>query len=843
MPRPALFAGPNVASGPRTERSLRGASTSNTSVTNAVMPRLPESLGKLKGRSLDELRARGAQATRARLERLGLSSDLREPSDEAFRRLFDCGDTARDSVLGDELLRRFREEDCALAQALPGLRSLARTADAFRARCPQGAAATVAAAVQILAGVVKLGDHLVSFRTCPDWTLEHVSGKRAPRMHWSRIAFLDPYVAGDCKFTWELNRHQYFVTLGQAYLLTGDDRYASCIADHLSSWMDENPPKIGINWTSSLELALRSISWIWALSLVRHSPRLTGPLYLRALKLLYLHGRHIEHNLSTFFSPNTHLTGEALGLLYIGTAFPAFELARHWRELGTRILTEQLERQLFPDGVYFEQSTYYHRYTTDFYLHATLLTRNRAIEAKLDSLVDYLLYIARPNGTSPFVGDDDGGRLVMLAARPSNDFRDTLAIGAALLHRGDCAHVAGESVDELLWLCGPRGLEMYDGLTADTPTSTSRAFRDSGYFVMRESWNDAADWALIRCGPHASRCGAHAHADALAVELAIGGHTVFIDPGTYVYTASRAERDYFRSSAAHNTLTLDGRSSAEPAVSAFKWTSVPASRATAWVSREMFDLFVGEHDGFRRLASPAVHSRAIFFLKGEYWVICDRVRSQGPHHLALYWHWAPGIELLNDSTDGCRAVALDADEADVCARWFARGGRISCERSWTSTAYGTRTPSQVTVVRLDSKNTEEIVTLLAKCSAVSFEDCSWRALSGCEAGVLSVATASMRDTIVTGSTNDECAGLVTDGVWTWVRRSLAGEPLAFVMINGRRLRIDHRSTFQSDSVVDCAVGRRHADGWRVEVHGSGRQATTSLIADDDRESSCVASVE
>jgi hypothetical protein len=363
---------------------------------------------------------------------------------------------------------------------------------------------------------------------------------------------------------------------------------------------------------------------------------------------------------------------------------------------------------------------------------------------------------------------------------------------------------------------------------------------------MRESWNDTADWALIRCGPHASKFGAHAHADALAVELAIGGHSMFVDPGTYVYTASRAERDYFRSSAAHSTLTLDGRSSAEPAVSAFKWTSVPSSRATAWVTHEMFELFVGEHDGFRRLESPAVHSRAIFFLKGEYWVICDRVRSQGPHHLALYWHWAPGIELSNDSADGLSAVTFDADGPEVSARLFARGGQISCERAWTSTAYGTRTPSQVTVVRLDSEETEEIVTLLANSSALRFQDCSWRALSGCDAGVLTVATASMCDTIVTGSTDvSECQpdGLTTDGTWTWVRRSLAGEPLAFAIINGRRLSIDRRSTFQSDSVVDFAVGQRHADGWYVEVRGSGRQRATSLIADDHKESSCVVSVE
>ena len=806
---------------------------------------LPEYLGKLKGKSLDELRVRCAQAVRARLERLRLSNAIHEPSDKAFTRLFDCRGIADNAGLGDELLRRFREDEHELGKCFAGLHRPAHTADAFRARCPQSAKTTVAAAEQIVAGIVNLGDHPVSFGAHPDWTFEHVSHRRAPRIHWSRIAFLDPDIAGDCKFTWELNRHQYFVTLGQAYVLTGDDRYAACIMDHLQSWMNDNPPQMGINWASSLELALRSISWVWALSLIRDASCLTGALYLRALKFLYLQARHVEHYLSTYFSPNTHLTGEALGLLYVGTAFPAFTLAQRWRDLAVRILTEQLERQLFPDGVYFEQSTYYHRYTTDFYLHAQLLASHTGIHAKLGLLLDHLLHITRPNGTSPFIGDDDGGRLVMLGARSSNDFRDTLAIGAVVMRRGDCAYVAGNSVDELLWLLGSCGLDTYDGLTPTAPDVTSRAFRESGYFVMRESWDGSADWALMRCGPHAPRSAAHAHADALSVEFAIGGQPMLVDSGTYVYTASRAERDHFRSSAAHNTLTLDGRSSAEPAVSAFKWASVPSSHATAWVNHEIIDFFAGEHDGFCRLESPAMHSRAVFFLKGEYWVVCDRVRAHDSHHLALYWHWAPGVELSKDASDSVTAHCSGMHGPDVSARFFTRAGDVACKRSWTSTAYGTRAPSQVTVVRLDGSETEEILTLLAKSSAVRIRDCSWRALSGCDAGVLTVATASTRDTIVTGPTNAaelDGEGLITDGTWTWVRRSLAGEPVAFAIMNGRTLIIDNQCVFQADSVADCAVGQQNAGGWRVEVHGRGRR-TTSLMPNDHREVSCVASAE
>ena len=136
--------------------------------------------------------------------------------------------------------------------------------------------------------------------------------------------YLDAAVTGDKKIVWELNRHQYFITLGQAYWLTGDQRYAQTFVSHLDSWMDQNPPKLGINWASSLEVAFRSISWLWALYFFKDSPALTAPTFLRTLKFLYLQARHLETYLSTYFSPNTHLTGEALGLFYLGTLLPEF---------------------------------------------------------------------------------------------------------------------------------------------------------------------------------------------------------------------------------------------------------------------------------------------------------------------------------------------------------------------------------------------------------------------------------------------------------------------------------------------------------------------------------------
>lgn len=812
------------------------------------MPRRPEPSGKLRKRSFDELRVRFTQAAQARFEQLGLSRQIRLPTDTEFSRVFDCGGRP-DRADGAELLRQFRDDALELGKFIPGLSRPLVTAGLARSRCPRASHDTIEVAEGIAFGSIPLGGRVASVGTRPEWSLEPVSGKRTPATHWSRIPYLDPRVAGDCKFTWELNRHQYFLTLGRAYLLTGDERYASIIAAHLSSWMDDNPPQIGINWTSSLELAFRAISWIWALALIRHSPHLTSALYLRTLKYLYRHARHIERNLSTYFSPNTHLTGEALGLLYIGTAFPQFARAHQWRLEGRRILGEQLDRQLFADGVYFEQSTSYHRYTTDFYLHAELLTKAsglssaQAAEPRLHALLDFLLHITRPDGTAPLIGDDDGGRLVLLGQRAVNDFRDTLAIGAALARRGDCAFAADGAIEELIWLLGSKGLETYDHLRAFPPACTSRAFADSGYFVMRERWDSDADWGLVRCGPHTTRSGAHAHADALAIEVSIAGRPMLVDPGTYVYTAARADRDYFRSSAAHNTLTIDGASSAEPAATPFRWRSVPCSRASAWESTETFDFFEGEHDGYQRLDNPAIHRRAVFFLKGEYWVLRDRVESDGDHRVALRLHWAPDVAVSAVDTDILRADACGGG-APVTARFFARRGRLRCDAGWVSSAYGTRQPASVSIFDVDSEKTEDIVTLLGASSGLRVDDCAWRPGSDRRPGLLRVATPTAVDTILTGPTDGaDDPSIVSDAAWTWLRRSLDGELTAFALVRGSTLRLDGVPVFQTSDAVHHAVGLRDGDRWHVEVQPASASARFSLARPYSTVEPCAASVE
>ena len=154
-----------------------------------------------------------------------------------------------------------------------------------------------------------------------DWHLDPVHGKRAPLAPWFKIRFLDFAVVGDHKVTWELNRHQHLVTLAKAWLLSGDEKYIRELAAQWHSWIKANPYPLGINWASALEVAFRSLSWIWVDQLLAGTDK--APEFRTDLHpALAFHGRHIERYLSTYFSPNTHLLGEAVALFFLGTLYP-----------------------------------------------------------------------------------------------------------------------------------------------------------------------------------------------------------------------------------------------------------------------------------------------------------------------------------------------------------------------------------------------------------------------------------------------------------------------------------------------------------------------------------------
>ena len=702
-------------------------------------------LEKLKNASFDELRVRAAQRVAAFSERRGWSALVKLPDDDAFASLL----TLDKATAVGKLLEHFRTR--RQPRFFASFENPANTSATFKARWPTTAQALIDKADRIRAGRFDLlGYKNLNFGDPIDWQFEPLTGKRIPLLHWSKLDYLNADVAGDKKIIWELNRHQFFITLGQAYLLTTEEGYARAFAAQLEGWMDANPPKLGINWASSLEVAFRSMAWLWAFHFFKTSPSLSNETFKRAWKFLYLSARHLESYLSTYFSPNTHLTGEALGLFFLGTLLPEFKEARRWRDLGAQILVEQIPIHVQRDGVYFEQSSYYHRYTTDFYLHFLLLARanNYAlppqVEDALVRLLDHLMYLTRPDGTTPMFGDDDGGRLAPLDGRAANDFRGTLAAAAVVFNRADYRFVATDAAEELLWLTGVDGLAQFDSLAPQEPAKTSVAFRNGGYFVMRDGWSRDANYLLFDCGPHGSLACGHAHADALAIDVAANGRTVLVDPGTYTYTGSKEARDWFRGTHAHNTVTVDDQSSSEPN-GPFSWKTIAHCALENWLSSDRFDFVSGMHDGFTRLPDPVTVKREILFLKGDYWIIRDTIAAIREHRIDISFHF--------DSTPDA-AAALNV----LC---FGSDRRVE-EEAFVSHCYGQREAAKALRFSANFNGSGELITfLLPQKPGTTWHVTEVETNEGRE---FQVSAGNARDTVI----------IPASGPWLWTR-TIAGE--------------------------------------------------------------------
>ena len=480
-----------------------------------------------------------------------------------------------------------------------------------------------------------------------DWHFDPVHGKRSPLKPWFKIDFLDFQEAGDHKIIWELNRHQHLVTLAKAWCLTGNTIYTNELVHQWYSWQKANPYPLGINWASALEVAFRSLSWLWIRNLLTGCPAFSPAFQTDLVFALQTHGRYIERYLSTYYSPNTHLLGEAVALFFIGTLCPEISAAERWRDQGWTILVEESNRQVHPDGVYFEQALYYHVYALDFFLHARLLASHNglAIPQTFDHVLRKMLDVVQALsevGPCEGFGDDDGGRLFNPRRNRVEHMTDPLAIGALLY--GCNKYTAASLTEEAIWLFGDK-VEALKNPRSQQPTA-SRAFEAGGIYLINDD-APCAQQMMIDAGPQGTSRSGHGHADALSLRFSLDRRRFLVDPGTYCYVSDGKERDWFRGTAAHNTLRVDGGDQAI-AEGPFAWNCIPRVKAEIWRSGQTFDFFAGSHDGYRRFPEAVLHRRFVFHVKGGFWLVRDVVEGQGSHQLETFWHFAPELEVRKE---------------------------------------------------------------------------------------------------------------------------------------------------------------------------------------------------
>ncbi|HXH07672.1 MAG TPA: alginate lyase family protein [Vicinamibacterales bacterium] len=682
------------------------------------------------------------------------------------------------------------------------------------ALCPQARVEARARGNAIAAGqVTLLGYRSLDVGRPPDWHRDPQADRRFPLRFWATIDYLDP-TGPDHKVVWELNRHQHWLALGRAAWLTGDDRYRHVIIGELRSWLEANPPLVGVNWASMLEIGLRSLSWLWTLSLLAAFPPSDDetPWTVDLLLGLDRQLRHIERHLSTYFSPNTHLLGEALALYVTGRALPELAAADRWARTGRRILLDEAHRQVLPDGGHAERSAHYHRYALDFFLLALAEARLTGDEAAaavfrevVSRLADFAAALAGPGGMLPLLGDDDGGQLFPMCGREPADARPSLAWAAWLLDRPDLLpHPVPE---EALWLCAwlgaaPRAERRHPPATAARPI-TLRRFDDTGYWIAATR---AGDRVVLDAGRHGFLNGGHAHADALSMLFDSTGRPLLVDPGTATYTIDPALRDRFRTTAFHNTVVIDGRSQAAPR-GPFHWRTRADARPLAAIEGSDFVYLEAEHDAY----APLQHRRSVLLLEDGLAVVVDVVSGDRRRHRAdIYWHFDPSWRVHAQSHTGAvLARAIDGPAARAIAVSVSSIQRlvgVPGGQGWHAPVYGRVVPAPVLQATREADGAFGTVTVVAppgemEASASLIAEVElggwyrgafdlrvganhWVLLIASEAGRAS----EWRDLVPPAPASSwNAAGWQTDARLALVRRSAGGVDRA-VLVGGTHLR-------------------------------------------------------
>jgi len=487
-----------------------------------------------------------------------------------------------------------------------------------------------------------------------DWYLDPVARRRF--LHGVSIAEWDLYRMrpgrADVKLPWELARCQHWAVLGQAYRLTGDDRFALEIANELRDFMEANPIGTAVNWACTMDVALRAANWAIGLELVRSCPSLTEEFWHEAYRALFDHGVFIENHLENSYEvTSNHFLSNIVGLFFLAAVFDDLPGGRDWNGRCRGWLAQEMQVQVLPDGADYESSIPYHRLVTELFLGALRLADHRGtplpetFRDRLRAMIEFLSAVQRPDGLMPQVGDAADGRLHILSGYGTwqpQDARHLFGPAAGVFQRPEWMANGGEWGD---WEAAWWGFTPMETASADSrPAESVRHFPHAGLTVVRRG----GDYLLITNGiVGTGGFGNHKHNDQLGFEYHVDGAPILVDPGTYVYTSDPDTRNLFRSTLSHNTISVDGEEQNEfRPEGLFRMFERANPEHLKVDNAKGLGSYRGRHRGYTRLADPIVHERTFVLSRADGTLaITDLLQGRGLHRFRWHFHFAPGVEV------------------------------------------------------------------------------------------------------------------------------------------------------------------------------------------------------
>lgn len=518
----------------------------------------------------------------------------------------------------------------------------------------------------------------------------------------------------DDEFGYSLNGHAYLPALFVTWEKDGKAEYAGTFDRIIRDWVVHHPlpskgdsiyqvldPSLSIDYRDIGEVEWRTLEAGRRLGAAW--PQLfygfqKADDFSPAGRLLMLASMAEQSNYLRQYHKKGHnwTTMEMNGLALAGLAFPEFKAAGDWADYALEVMSEEINRQVYPDGVQTEVSTK----TQWVALRRFESVANNFQRAgreiaptylkRVEEMYRYLAYAMRPDGHQPLNNDSD-----------REDLRPRVLLAADKFDRPDWQWIATN---------GKMGAEPETGPTVVFPWA--------GIHIMRNGWGEDAHWAFFDTGPYGT---GHQHRDKLHLSIAAYGKDLLVDGGRYTHQDyfsfdPTIWRGYFRSSFSHNVILVDDKGqNAGP-----DRAEGPLMNTVDYLHHPLYDYAGGTfNNGYEEVEGKVVHSRSVLYLRDRYWLVLDHIEVDRPRQLQTLWHYAPDCEV---QLDGQSAVSVNADEPNLRIvpigqiAWepeILAGQEEPVMQGWYSANYGTKVPSPTVVYTAKVNGSATFAWLLA----------------------------------------------------------------------------------------------------------------------------------
>lgn len=489
----------------------------------------------------------------------------------------------------------------------------------------------------------------------------------------------------DPKDFWEIARGWQWLP---AIIKAKEVKNTQEVINKIICWLDKNHYPNGLAWSVGLDVAIRAIN----LFIIYQTTQ-------EQVLLRYIYDHFLYLKKMIYYSRGTIRNNHYLGELTSLTILSLFFNDKNTVKLK-KLLETEIERQFYSDGVNFEQSIRYHKFSLEFVLLAKLFLDINV--PNIDKSAKFLLATQKPDTQWPAIGDDDLGCVIRLNNNPlSDDYLDIVILSGLMANNEEL--LKGKNIiSPLAEFFLPQIKDKLKNIKFKGNPQKTFIFPKGGYFIHRTGWEESSNYLLIKFGPHKW----HAHADLFHIELSIRGIPILIDSGTFRYNNITQDRKYFRSTAAHNTLEFNGSDQTKQFTN-FRWYT-PA-KVIKWDVKEDDEkiIFSAIHNGFLKRFN-VLHERNVYVDKDLNWIkVIDVVKGKSKGRAKIYWHFSPELKIKKIKENNITAYR---DTTEIVKIWLSSKNifKTSIIETPFSPMYGVKREQPTLVIEFEKKDSNII---------------------------------------------------------------------------------------------------------------------------------------